>query len=51
MNTDNIDMWVILLNNADWDCFRTLTLPEILRTQNRLQVEHCVFSDVNQLDV
>ena len=25
MNTDNIVMWVILLINADWDCFRTLT--------------------------
>ena len=24
MNTDNIVMWVILLNNADWDCFKTL---------------------------
>ena len=25
MNTDNIVMWVILPNNADWDCFKTLT--------------------------
>ena len=25
MNTDNIVMWVILLNNADWDCFKTLS--------------------------
>ena len=25
MNTNNIVMWVILLNNADWDCFKTLT--------------------------
>ena len=24
-------MWVILLNNADWDCFKTLTLREILK--------------------
>ena len=23
MNTNNIVMWEILLNNADWDCFRT----------------------------
>ena len=23
MNTDNIVMWVILLSNADWDCFKT----------------------------
>ena len=34
-------MWVILLNNADWDCFKTLTLQEILRIQNLHQVEHC----------
>ena len=26
-------MWETLHNNADWDCFRTLTLPEILTTQ------------------
>ena len=26
-------MWVILPNNADWDCFKTLILQEILRTQ------------------
>ena len=25
MSTDNIVMWVILVNNADWDCFKTLT--------------------------
>ena len=37
MNTKNIVMWEILLSNADWDCFRTLTLREILRTQNPLQ--------------
>ena len=27
-------MWVILLNNADWDCFKTPILREILRIQN-----------------
>ena len=26
-------MWVMLLNNADWDCFKTLILREILRIQ------------------
>ena len=26
-------MWVILRNNADWDCFKTPILREILRTQ------------------
>ena len=31
MNTNNIVMWVILPNNADWDCFKTLTLREILK--------------------
>ena len=29
-------MWVILLNNEVWDCFRTLTLREILKIQNPL---------------
>ena len=33
MNTNNIVMWEILLSNADWDCFRTLTLREILKIQ------------------
>ena len=30
MNTNNIVMWVILPNNADWDCFKTLTSQENL---------------------
>ena len=42
MNTDNIVMWEILPNNADWDCFKTLTSQEILRTQNPLLEEHYV---------
>ena len=29
-------MWVILQNNADWDCFKTPILLEILRIQNPL---------------
>ena len=29
MNTDSIAMWVILLNNADWDCFKTLTSRDL----------------------
>ena len=33
VNTNNVVMWVILLNNADWDCFKTPILREILRTQ------------------
>ena len=40
MNTNNIVMWVILQNNAGWDCFKTPILREILRTQNLLLVEH-----------
>ena len=41
MNTNNIVMWVTLPNNADWDCFKTLTLQEILKIQNPLLEEHC----------
>ena len=37
-------MWVILQNNAGWDC-----LQEILRTQNQLLVEHYVFLEVIHL--
>ena len=37
VNTNNIVMWEILLNNADWDCFRTLTSLEILKIQNPLR--------------
>ena len=36
-------MWEILLSNADWDCFRTLTLREILKIQNPHLEEHCAF--------
>ena len=44
-NRANIVMWVVRLNNADWDCFKTQTLQEILNTQNQhqtdfLEVEH-----------
>ena len=49
VNTNNIVMWEILPNNADWDCFRTLTLREILRIQNLRQVEHCTFLEVIHL--
>ena len=41
MNTNSFVMWVILLNNADWDCFKTQILQEILKIQNLLRVEHC----------
>ena len=45
MNTNNIVMWVILPNNADWDYFKTLTLREILKIQNPLLDELCAFSE------
>ena len=38
-----------LLNNADWDCFKTLTSPEILKIRNPLLEEHYAFSDVIHL--
>ena len=41
--------WVILQNNADWDCFKTLILREILRIQNPLLEEHCAFLEVIRL--
>ena len=47
--TNNIVLWVILQNKADWDCFKTPILQEILRIQNLHQVEHCAFSEVIRL--
>ena len=49
VNTNNIAMWEILLSNVDWDCFRTLTLREILKIQNPLQEEHYAFLEVIHL--
>ena len=49
MNTDNIVMYVILLNNADWDCFKTLISREILKIRNPPLEEHCAFSEVIHL--
>ena len=42
-------LWVILQNNADWDCFKTQILREILRTQNLLLEEHYAFLEVIHL--
>ena len=39
-------MCVILPSNADWDCFKTQILQEILRTQNLHRVEHCDLWDL-----
>ena len=49
VNTNSIAMWVILQNNADWDCFKTLILLGILRIQNPLLEEHCAFLEVIHL--
>ena len=42
-------MWEILQNNADFDCFKTPILQEILRIQNLHRVEHCAFSEAIRL--
>ena len=49
VNTNNIVMWVILPNNADWDCFKTLTSQEILKIRNPVLEEHCAYSEVIHL--
>ena len=46
---NSVVMWVILRNNAGWDCFKTPILQDILRTQNLRQVEHYAFSEVIRL--
>ena len=38
--TNSIVMWETLQNNAEWECFITPILREILRTQNLLLVEN-----------
>ena len=49
VNSNNIVMWVIPPNNADWDCFKTLTSRELLKIQNPLQEEHYVYLAVIHL--
>ena len=49
VNTNNIVMWVILPNNADWDCFKTPILQEIWKIQNPFLEEHCAYSEVIHL--
>ena len=49
VNTNSIAMWVVLQDNADWDCFKTPILREILRMQNPFLEEHCAFSEVIHL--
>ena len=40
VSTNNIVMWELQHSSVDRDCFKTLTLQEILKNQNQLQVEH-----------
>ena len=47
--TNYIVMWETLQNNADWDCFKTPILQDILRIQNPHQVEHCAFWEAIRL--
>ena len=49
VNTNSIATWVVLQNNADWDCFKTPILREILRIQNPLLEELCAFLEVIHL--
>ena len=49
VNTNNIVMWVILQNNAVWDCFKTLTSREILQIRNPLLEGRCAFLEVIHL--
>ena len=49
MFRNSIAMWVILQNNADWDCLKTPILQEMLRIQNLRQVERCAFSEAIRL--
>ena len=46
---NNIVIWETLPNNADWDCFKTPILQEILRIQNLHLVEHCAFLEAIRL--
>ena len=43
MDTDNIVMWVILLSNADWDCFKTLTSGDLEDSKSTSGGTLCVF--------
>ena len=49
MDIDNIVMWVILQNSADWDCFKTPISREILQIQKPLLEEHCAFLEAIRL--
>ena len=42
-------MWVTLPNNADWDCFKTLTSQEILKIRSVHLGGTCAFLEVIRL--
>ena len=46
VNSNNIVMGESLQSYADWHCFKTLILQEILRTQNQQQEYFCAYSVV-----
>ena len=43
MNTNNIVMWVILLSNADWDCFKTDFAGDLEDSKSTSGGTLCVF--------
>ena len=43
MNTNSIVMWEILLNNADWDCFKILTSGDLEESKSTSGGTSCVF--------
>ena len=45
VKTSNTVMWETRHSIADWVCFKTPILQEILRIQHLHQVEHCAFSE------
>ena len=49
VNRNSVVLWVVLQNNEDWDCVKTLISREILKIQNPLLEEHCAFLEVIHL--
>ena len=43
MNTNNIVTWEILPNNADWDCFKTLTSGDLEDSKSTSGGTLCIF--------
>ena len=49
VNIGNIVIGEIHSVNADWECFKTLVLQEMLKTQNQNQEEFCAFCGSHSL--